>query len=63
MSERAYPIRPEPEDDPRFSFGLTHDVAEVLVRHGYPPVTAGADLVELQLSLFRFLYGPSGGER
>ena len=24
----AYPIRPKPEGDPRFNFGLTHDVAQ-----------------------------------
>lgn len=57
MSERAYPIRPQPEDDPRFTFGLTKDVADVLAEHGYPPITDGMDFVELQQALFRFLYG------
>lgn len=59
MSDRAYPIRPQPEDDPRFTFGLTRDVATVLESHGYPPITTGADFFELQQALFRFLYiGP-----
>ena len=56
MSERAYPIRPLPDDDPRFTFGLTSDIAEVLVRHGYPPITNGLDLVDLKQALYRFLY-------
>lgn len=56
MSERQYPIRPVPDDDPRFTRGLALDVAEVLLRHGYPPLSA-MDHVELQQALFRFLYG------
>ena len=50
MSEsppRAYPL-PRPDADPRFTFGLAVDVADVLERHGYPPVRAGLDVVELQ---------------
>jgi hypothetical protein len=57
MSERAYPIRPAPDDDPRFTTGLLHDVRNVLAAHGYPPITSGPDLVELNLALYRFLYG------
>jgi hypothetical protein len=60
VSEHAYPIRPLPEDDARFTFGLMVDVAEVLVRHGYPPVTAGGDLVDLQQALYHFLYVGGG---
>jgi hypothetical protein len=63
VSGRAYPIQPAPEDDPRFTRGLALDVAEVLTRHGYPPITGGGDFVELQMTLYRFLYGPGGGER
>ncbi len=52
---RNYPL-PQPDDDARFTFGLTLDVAAVLEKHGYPAVAAGADLRELQAALFRFLY-------
>jgi hypothetical protein len=58
---RAYPLRPCPDDDPRFTFGLVVDVAKVLERHGYPPPASGRDLVELQQCLFRFLH--VGGAR
>lgn len=55
---RQYPIRPA-SDDPRFTLGLTLDVAAVLERHGYPKVAAGLDVVDLQQALYRFLYvGP-----
>ncbi|GAA1986460.1 hypothetical protein [Amycolatopsis minnesotensis] len=50
----VYPV-PAPEDDPRFTFGLTLQVAEVLEAHGYPRPTA-LDFVDLQQALFRFLY-------
>ncbi|RKN43109.1 hypothetical protein [Streptomyces hoynatensis] len=60
MSERAYPIRPVPSDDRRFTFGLAIEVAAVLERHGYPPVKSGEDLLELQQALFRFLYVEGG---
>lgn len=62
MSERAYPIRPLPDEDPRFNIGLMVDVAKVLTDHGYPPVTNGLDLVDLQQALFRFLYGSTDSE-
>lgn len=43
-------------DDPRFTFGLTYDVAEVLKKHGYEPIKTGAEFLRLQQALFRFLY-------
>ena len=52
---RTYPL-PPPADDPRFTYGLLFDVADVLAAHGYPRAMAGADLVNLQLALFGFLY-------
>lgn len=57
MTERSFPIRPLPDEDPRFAFGLVLDVAEVLERHGYPPIVNGLDHLDLQQALFRFLYG------
>ncbi|MFJ8857058.1 hypothetical protein ACIRD8_01355 [Streptomyces sp. NPDC102451] len=59
MSDRSFPLSPQPEDDARFTRGLSIDVADVLVRHGYPEPT-GLDWVELQLALFRFLYETGG---
>jgi GTP:adenosylcobinamide-phosphate guanylyltransferase len=53
--ERAYPLALG-DADQRFTFGLVHDVAEVLVSHGFPRLVVGGDLVELQQALFRFLY-------
>jgi hypothetical protein len=57
----AYPVaRPiSPAVDPRFTFGLTLDVARVLEKWGYPKFAAGGDFVELQQALFRFIYGPA----
>ena len=52
---RAYPL-PAADGDPRFTFGLVIDVAEVLEQHGYPSPQSGRDLVELQQALYRFLY-------
>ncbi|MET9956682.1 hypothetical protein ABZ135_34760 [Streptomyces sp. NPDC006339] len=60
MSERAFPTRPLPAKDPRFTFGLVRDVAEVLERHGYPPIVKGLDHRDLQQALFQFLYAPDG---
>jgi len=61
MNQRAYPIRPRPQNDPRFTRGLASDVAAVLVRHGYPdPRATGPDFLDLQQALFGFLY--AGGE-
>lgn len=63
--QRVFPIRPRPADDSRFTIGLLIDVAEVLARHGYDDVSKpehARDFVELQQTLFGFLYGPSGDE-
>lgn len=60
MTDRLFPITPRPDDDPRFTLGLALDVAEVLHQHGYPQITAGGDLLELQQALFGFLYGTAG---
>jgi hypothetical protein len=54
---RSYPLaRPEGSDDPRFRLGLVLDVAAVLARHDYPPVTAGADLLHLAQALLTTIY-------
>jgi hypothetical protein len=53
------PERP-PDSDPRFTLGLVLDVARVLEQHGYPPIAKGRELVDLQVALFRFLYGAGG---
>ena len=39
------------------SLGLTIEVADVLVAHGYPGPVAGSDWIGLQEALFRFIYG------
>ncbi|MFJ8912331.1 hypothetical protein [Amycolatopsis sp. NPDC102389] len=57
MSEH-YPI-PAPVDDSRFTFGLIVDVADVLIRHGYPPFSGGKDHIRLRQTLFGFLYSTS----
>ena len=53
--ERTYPLA-RPADDPRFNLGLLVDVARVLAEHGYPQISEGRDIVELQQALFGFLY-------
>lgn len=60
MSERNFPL-PRPDSDPRFTFGLVHDVGKLLEAAGYPAIS-GVDRVGLQLALFRFLYKPLGTE-
>jgi hypothetical protein len=57
VTDDSYPL-PRPADDSRFTFGLIREVAQVLVKHGYPPVDSGPDNIRLQQALFRFLYGP-----
>ena len=58
----VYPVQPlGGDEDPRFTFGLVLDVARVLAAHGFPDLTdlavaSGADLVELQQGLYRFVY-------
>lgn len=60
----AYPV-PQPtvgsdaHGDARFTNGLAFDVAEVLVRHGYPRLRTGADLVRLQRAMFTLIYQPA----
>jgi len=54
MAERNYPGGVV-DDDPRFTIGLVLAVKEELERRGYPHLTV-RDIVELQQSLFRFLY-------
>jgi hypothetical protein len=50
----AYPLpRPANNADTRFSLCLAFDVATVLTRHGYPALTAGADLIRLQQAPIR----------
>ena len=56
-----YPIQPRPENDPRFTIGLLHDLIEVLKRHGYGPLE-GHDAVNLQQAMFGFLYGTAAAE-
>ena len=51
----VYPL-PEPDDDPRFTFGLVLDVARMIEAHGYPKLGSGLDLVRLQGGIYRFLY-------
>jgi hypothetical protein len=51
---RTYPLNVP--NDPRFTIGLLIDVKRVLEEHGYPPITHGLDLVDLQQALHSFLY-------
>lgn len=58
----SYPIPgPRSGTDARFTVGLALDVADVLTRHGYPPLTTGADLLRLQQALFAIIYRPIAG--
>lgn len=50
------PAGDQPAGDPRFTLGLTLDVARVLEQHGYEPCNGG-QFVELQQHLFHFLHG------
>ncbi len=53
----AYPLpRPANNADTRFSLGLALDIAAVLTRHGYPPLTTGTDLIRLQQAIFGLIY-------
>lgn len=59
-AERAkgtrYPLpRPVGEEKPRFTYGLSFDVAAVLVKHGYPELQ-GQDLERLRLALYNMIY-------
>ena len=52
----AYPLTPPGGGDPRFTYGLLHDITQVLAAHGYPPVSDPADLVRWQQALFATIY-------
>jgi len=53
----AYPLPQPGGADPRFTYGLLHDVAEVLQRNGFPR-PAGTDWANLMAALHHFLYQP-----
>lgn len=50
----SYPL-PQPGTGPRLTYGLLFDIADALVRNGFPR-PAGTDWANLMLSLDRFLY-------
>jgi hypothetical protein len=59
----AYPLpRPTCDDDPRFTYGLVLDIADVLTTHGYPR-PADTDWADLMLALHRFLYQPPPAQK
>ena len=52
----------QPGGDPRFTIGLTIDVAKVLAEHGYDDVTRDhRAFVELEMHVFHFLHGRERG--
>lgn len=56
---QGYPIpRPERGDDPRYCRGLIIDIAAVLTRYGYPPVSSGSDYVHWLMALHTAIYAP-----
>jgi|GEM_PF-3556175 len=58
----SYPLpRPARDHDPRFTYGLVLDVADVLCQHGYPR-PADTDWADLMLALFRFIYQQKGNQ-
>jgi hypothetical protein len=52
-----YPLPAPTDGDPRFTYGLILDIAQVLQRNGFPQ-PAGADWAQLMTALGRFLYQP-----
>jgi hypothetical protein len=57
----AYPIHRPDRDadsgtDSRFTIGLSLDIAAMPARHGFPPITTGADLRRVQQALFTLIY-------
>jgi hypothetical protein len=53
----AYPLEvATAASDARFTLGLALEVADVLTRHGYPPLVRGEDLLRLQHYLFKMIY-------
>jgi hypothetical protein len=53
----AYPLPVPTGDDARFSYGLLHDIAQVLQRNGFPR-PEGTDWAQLMTCLGQFLYQP-----
>jgi len=51
----VYPLPTPAGNDPRFTYGLLSDIAEVLQRNGFPQ-PAGTDWAHLMTALGRFLY-------
>ncbi|WP_236793882.1 hypothetical protein [Amycolatopsis sp. GM8] len=52
-----YPLDPtDPAEDARFTFGLIHDVADLLAVKGYPKIKSDPDLVRLRQALYEFFY-------
>lgn len=51
----VYPLPAPAGNDPRFTYGLLFDIAEVLQRNGFPQ-PAGTDWADLMAVLGRFLY-------
>lgn len=52
-----YPLPAPADSDPRFSYGLLHDIAEALQRNGFPR-PQGTDWAHLITALGGFLYQP-----
>lgn len=53
----VYPLPVPDGTDPRFSYGLLHDIAEALQRNGFPR-PEGTDWAQLITCLGAFLYQP-----
>jgi len=53
----VYPLPALADDDPRFTYGLLFDIAQVLQRNGFPQ-PAGTDWADLMTAMGRFLYQP-----
>jgi len=51
----VYPLPPTGTTSPQLTYGLLFDIADALVRNGFPR-PAGVDWAHLMLSLDRFLY-------
>ncbi|NMO57711.1 hypothetical protein HH310_41935 [Actinoplanes sp. TBRC 11911] len=51
----SYPLPAPADGDPRFTYGLLHDIADVLQRNGFPRLE-GTDWADLMTALGRFLY-------
>lgn len=55
---RRYPLARPSGRAGQVKHPLVIDVHDVLVRHGYPAMTCGADLDRLRRVLDRLIYGP-----